>query len=96
MPGTALFVPGGLRSCQARYCFCLEGVGATGVALHLARDLPGTGSKTCACGVSDIIESADFATAARQIASKLAPTASGQNQKPRHLPSTASARRTCT
>jgi hypothetical protein len=51
----------------------------------LSRDLPGTGSKTCACGVSDIIESADFATAARQIASKLAPTASGQNQKPRHL-----------
>jgi hypothetical protein len=37
----------------------------------LARDLPGTGSKTCACGVSGIVESPDFATAARQIASKV-------------------------
>ena len=37
----------------------------------LARDLPGTGSKTGACGVSDIIESADFAAASRQIAGKV-------------------------
>jgi hypothetical protein len=34
----------------------------------LARDLPGTGSKSCACGMSGNIESPDFATAARQIA----------------------------
>ncbi|SDH19650.1 hypothetical protein SAMN05216605_10536 [Pseudomonas abietaniphila] len=51
----------------------------------LARDLPGTGSKTGACGMSGITESSDFATAARQIAGKRAPTASGQNQKPRTL-----------
>jgi hypothetical protein len=52
----------------------------------LARDLPGTGSKPCACGVPDTIESPDFATATRQIAGKRAPTASGQNQTPRpHL-----------
>jgi hypothetical protein len=37
----------------------------------LSRDLPGTGSKTCACGGSGIIESLDFATAARQIAGKV-------------------------
>jgi hypothetical protein len=37
----------------------------------LARDLPGTGSKSCACGMSGIIESPDFATAARQIAGKV-------------------------
>jgi hypothetical protein len=36
--------------------------------VHLARDLPGTGSKTFACGVSGTTESSDFATAARQIA----------------------------
>ncbi|WP_238591849.1 hypothetical protein, partial [Pseudomonas abietaniphila] len=40
----------------------------------LARDLPGTGSKSCACGVSGTTESPDFAAAARQIAGKRAPT----------------------
>jgi hypothetical protein len=40
----------------------------------LARDLPGTGSKTGACGVSDTTGSSDFAAAARQIAGKRAPT----------------------
>jgi hypothetical protein len=40
----------------------------------LARDLPGTGSKTCACGVIGRTESPDFTTAARQIAGKRAPT----------------------
>ncbi len=34
----------------------------------MSRDLPGTGSKACVCGVSGMIESPDFATAARQIA----------------------------
>jgi hypothetical protein len=33
------------RSCQAQHCFCPQGVGAIGVALHLARDLPGTASR---------------------------------------------------
>jgi len=37
----------------------------------LARDLPGTGSKTGACRVSGRIESPGFATAARQIAGKV-------------------------
>jgi hypothetical protein len=34
-------------------------------------DLPGTGSKSDACGVSGTTESLDFATAARQIAGKV-------------------------
>jgi hypothetical protein len=51
----------------------------------LSRDLPGTGSKTGACGVSDTAEVSDFAAASRQIAGKRAPTASGQNQKLRTL-----------
>jgi hypothetical protein len=40
-------------------------VGATEVAFHLARDLPGTGSKICVCGMSGITASSGFATAAR-------------------------------
>jgi len=56
-------------------------------------DLPGTGSKTGACGMSGITESSDLATAARQIAGKRAPTASGQNQKPRTLLNPESGRR---
>jgi hypothetical protein len=35
--------------------FCPEGVGATGVALHLVGDLARSGSKTCACGVPDAL-----------------------------------------
>ncbi|WP_238591804.1 hypothetical protein, partial [Pseudomonas abietaniphila] len=36
----------------------------------MSRDLPGTGSKICACGASGGIESPGFAAAARQIAGK--------------------------
>jgi hypothetical protein len=38
---------------DAPHGFCPEGVGATGVALHLVGDLARSGSKTCACDVTD-------------------------------------------
>ncbi len=41
------------------------------MAFHLARDLPGTGSKSGACGLSDTTGSPDFTAAARQIAGKV-------------------------
>jgi hypothetical protein len=46
------------------------------VALHLARDLPETGSKPCACGVSGKTESPGFTTGSRQIV----------RMRPRHKP----------
>ncbi len=53
-----------VRRSEADRCVAFDSAG--GVAL--ARDLPGTGSKPDACGVSGITKSSDFAAAARQIA----------------------------
>jgi len=44
------------------------------VGAWLVRNLPGTGSKTCAFGVTGRIESPEFTAAAQQIAGKRAPT----------------------
>ncbi|WP_167362076.1 hypothetical protein [Pseudomonas abietaniphila] len=45
----------------------------------MSRDLPGTGSKSGACGVSGTTGLSGFATAARQIAGKRAPTGFAQS-----------------
>ncbi|WP_447649738.1 hypothetical protein [Pseudomonas abietaniphila] len=55
----------------ARYCFCPQGVGAAGVALHLADDPPGTGSKASDCNLSDTARGQVFTTASQQIVSML-------------------------
>jgi hypothetical protein len=44
----------------ARYRFCPQGVGAAGVALHLADDPPGTGSKASDCNLSDTARGSGF------------------------------------
>jgi hypothetical protein len=52
-----------------------------GESIHrswLACDLPGTGSKTFACGVSDRAEGVWFAAASRQIVGKPTPTPSAE------------------
>ena len=57
-------------------CFCPQGVG-----VRLADDLPGTGSESRRLGCIRHTAVAGLAGASRQIASKLAPTAFGQNQE---------------
>jgi hypothetical protein len=54
---------------------------SAGVALHLADDLPGTGSESRRLGCIRHTAVAGLAGASHQIASKLAPTAFGQNQE---------------
>jgi hypothetical protein len=61
---------------RAVFCFCPEGVG-----VRLADDLPGTGGECRALACSRHTAVAGLAAASRQIASKLAPTACGQNQQ---------------
>ncbi|MFK3972844.1 hypothetical protein ACI2KS_19170, partial [Pseudomonas sp. NPDC087358] len=51
------------------------------MALHLADDLPGTGSESRRLGCIRHTAVAGLAGASHQIASKLAPTAFGQNQE---------------
>jgi hypothetical protein len=70
----------------ARYCLCPQGVGAAGVALHLADDLPGTGSKASDCNLSDTAKGQVFTTASEQIVIKLDSHASGQKRAPGALP----------
>ncbi|WP_205301886.1 hypothetical protein, partial [Pseudomonas abietaniphila] len=46
----------------------------------MSRELPGTGSKTGACGVSGTTKSSDFAAGSRQFAGKRAPTPSAESK----------------
>ncbi len=62
------------------------------MAFHLARDLPGTGSKIGACGVTGTIESSGFTAASRQIAGQatLRPPARIKGENPSRAQSEAS------